>query len=63
MSLPVHRSDTRHHDTNRASAFTRRTPSFLAVMLLLTSLVTTGCDVIDSNGPLYDETISACPKL
>ena len=59
MSLPVHRSDTRHHDTNRASAFTRRTPSFLAVMLLLTSLVTTGCDVIDSNGPLYDETISA----
>lgn len=59
MSLPVHTSDTRHHDTERASAFTRRIPVFLAVALLLTSLVTTGCDVVDSNGPIYDETISA----
>ena len=59
MSQPVHTSDTRHHDTQRASAFTHRIPAFLAVALLLTSLVTTGCGVVDSNGPLYDETLSA----
>ena len=59
MSLPVQPSDTRHHDTKRASAFTHRIPAFLAVALLLTSLTTTGCDIVDSNGPIYDETISA----
>ena len=59
MSLPVHISDTRHHDTERASTFTDRILAFLVVALLLTSLATTRYDVIDSNGPIYNETISA----
>ena len=43
----------------RANPFTHLIPAFLAVTLLLTGLATTRCDVIDSNGPIYDETISA----
>ena len=54
MTPPVHIPNTR---IQRASTFTRRIPAFLAVTLLLTSLVTTGCDVVDSNGPIYDETL------
>ncbi len=56
MTPPVHIPNTR---IQRANPFTHLIPSFLAVTLLLTSLVTTGCDVVDSNGPIYDETLSA----
>ncbi len=56
MTLPVYTSMTR---TQRANPFTHRFPSILAATLLLTSLVTTGCDVVDSNAPTETETISA----
>ncbi len=56
MTPPVHIPNTR---IQRANPFTHLIPSFLVVTLLLTSLATTGCDFVDSNGPIYDETISA----
>lgn len=51
MTPTVHSSDTRHHNTPRI-------PAFLAALFVLTSLVTTGCDVVDSNSPVYDEAVS-----